>query len=278
MNKKYVAASGLVASMLLAACGGGDDHDNSTPAAATPAPQASPAPTAPVANPTPTPTPTTTASAEGVYEGTTSNGFTHLSLVLDNSEIYSVYGNTIGSVFAISRFLRGQGTSTNGTYTATNVREYGVGASATAYSLNGTYVAGTSLNGTLTNGATSTTFTGTTLANSTYVYNTPAKLANITGAWSLTDLTGAKVAVTIAADGSFTGISGSCAITGNLTPKTSGKNVFTFSVTSGAAPCALPGSVMTGVAVEFAIGTTRQLIAAGTDSTAANGAGWVGAR
>jgi hypothetical protein len=276
MNQKYLFVSGLALAMTLTACGGGGDHDDA-PVAAAPAP----APTTPAADPAPAPAnpaPTTTASAEGVYEGTTSNGFQHLSLVLDDSTIYSVYGNTTGSVFAISRFLRGQGASSNGSFTATSVREYGAGAASTPYSLSGTYVAGASLNGTLTNNGTSTTFTGTALANSSYVYNTPAKLSNITGAWSLTDLTGAKVAVTVAADGTFTGTSGSCAITGSLTPKTSGKNVFTFSVTSGAAPCPLPGAVMTGVAVEFAIGTTRQLIAAGTDSTSANGAGWVGAR
>jgi hypothetical protein len=269
-----MAVTGLAASLLLAACGGGDDHDAAAPVAVAPAP--APAATTPPANPAPAPT--TTASAEGVYEGKTSSGFDHLSLVLDDGTLYSVYGNTTGSVFAISRFLRGQGTSSNGSFTAASLREYGVGASSTPYSLNSTYVAGTSLNGTLANGGTNTTFTGTALANSTYVYNTPAKLGNITGAWTLTDLTGPKVAVTVAADGSFTGTSGSCAVTGNLTPKTSGKNVFAFSVTSGAAPCPLPGAVMTGVAVEFAIGTTRQLIAAGTDSTSANGTAWVGAR
>jgi len=80
------------------------------------------------------------------------------------------------------------------------------------------------------------------------------------------------------ADGKFSGTSGTCAVTGSLTPRPSGKNVFTFSVVSGPAPCARPNEVMNGVAVEFSIGSVRQLMAAGSVETRANGIGWVGSR
>jgi hypothetical protein len=54
--------------------------------------------------------------------------------------------------------------------------------------------------------------------------------------------------------------------------------VFTFSVVSGPAPCARPSEVINGVAVEFSIGSVRQLMAAGSTDTRVNGIGWVGAR
>jgi len=271
MNSKYLALTSLAAAMALTACGGGGGGDNNATSTGT-------TPANPPVTTTPTPAPTVTASAEGAYEGTVSNGLTHLSLVLEDDRIYSIYGNTVNGVFGVSRFLRGAGKSANGSYTASEVREYGSGASATPYTLKATYVSGSSLNGSLTNGTVNTTFTGAPLSNSTYVYNTPARLANISGAWNLTDLAGTKVALTIGADGKFTGTSGSCAITGSLTPFASGKNVFTFSLTAGPAPCAHPAEVTTGIAVEFTIGSVRQLMAAGTGTTLVNGTALIGAR
>jgi hypothetical protein len=54
--------------------------------------------------------------------------------------------------------------------------------------------------------------------------------------------------------------------------------VFTFSVVSGPAPCARPNEVINGVAVEFSIGSVRQLMAAGSTDTRVNGTDWVGAQ
>lgn len=281
MTMKYLKLAALTATMALGACGGGggDSGSGNTGTGTTP-----PVTTTPTPTPTPTPPvtqPTITASAEGVYEGTLSGGLSHLSLVTDTGRLFSMVGTVTGGVFGISRFLEGIGTSNNGAFTARDVREYGLNASPDNGSFAGTYVPGVSLTGVLTmsSSPTTTTITGTALANTTYVYNTPAKVANITGAWTLKDLTGATVALTVAADGKFTGTSAAnCAITGSLTPVSSGKNLFTFSVTSGPAPCPRPAEVITGVAVEFTIGATRQLIAAGSGVTRVNGAGWVGAR
>lgn len=276
MNKQFLALTGLAATLALTACGGGGNDSGSNQSATLG--NTTPVTTTPAAPVTPPPTqPTVTASAEGVYEGTLSNGQSHLSLVTDTNRLFSIVGTTTGGVFGISRFLEGLSTSTNGVFTATEVHEYGLGASSAVGTFTGTYVPATSLTGTLSMGGTSTTITGTKLVNTTYVYDTPAKLADITGTWSLTDLTGAKVALAVAADGKFTGTSGSCAVSGSLTPKAS-KNLFTFSLVYGAAPCAHPAEVITGVAVEFTIGSARQLIAAGSGTTRANGTGWVGAR
>jgi len=273
MNKETLALTAL-AMMMLTACGGGSDDNNTS--AATPAPVATtptPATPAPVAT-----TPAVTASAEGVYEGSYAGGLTHLTLVTDTSRMYTVLGTTTGGVFAISRFLEAPGTSSNGAYTATGVRAYGAGASAADGTFTGTYAPGASLNGTLLLDGVSTTVSGTALVNTTYNYNTAARLANVAGAWSLAGVDGAKVTLAVGADGKFTGTSGACAVTGSLAPRPSGKNVFTFSVVSGPAPCARPNEVINGVAVEFSIGSVRQLMAAGSTDTRANGIAWVGAR
>lgn len=266
MTMKYFASATLTATLLLSGCGGGggDSGGSAGMIGTTPG--------------TTGPGLIVSGVAEGVYQSTGSNGLTALALVLKNDELYSVYGPNTGGVFGISGFLHGQGTSNNGAYTASALHDYTATTSTAGVTFKGTYVAGTSLNGTLTSGATSSTWTGAVLTNSTYVYATPAKLADIAGAWTVTDLTGAKVLLTIASDGKFTGTSGSCLVTGSLAPRASGKNVFTFALLSGAAPCANPNQAMTGVAVTFTIGTTRQLLAAGTDASLAIGAAWVGAR
>ena len=237
--------------------------------------------TPPPAAPTPeatTPAPTITASAEGVYEGSFTGGLTHLTLVTDTSRMFTILGTTTAGVFSISRFLEAPGTSNKGAFTATGVRAYGVGASATEGTFTGTYVPGTSLIDTLLLDGISAAVSGTALAITTYNYITPAKLANVAGAWSLTGADGAKVTLAVGSDGKFTGTSGTCAITGSLTPRPSGKNVLTFSVVSGPIPCTRPNEVINGVAVKFSIGTVCQLITASLVETRANGIGWVGAR
>lgn len=265
MTKNYAALAGLTTSMLLAACGGGGGDSGDT----------TPVSTAPVTSPAPTPV---TTSAEGVYQGTATNGLTQFSLVLETGDLYVLYGKTVNSVFGVSGFLRGSGKSSSGAFTASDVREYAPGNTGITYALNGTYVAGSSLNGTLTGGATSTTFTGAALTNTNYSYTTPAKLADVAGAWTLYDLAGAKVSLSVAADGKFTGTSGSCAVTGTLAPRASGKNVFDFTLVFGAAPCALPGQSASGAALYFTIGAQHQLIAAGTDASRANGTAIIGVR
>jgi hypothetical protein len=279
MNKETLALTAM-AMLMLTACGGGSDENNTStatpaPVVTTPAPAPTPTPTPPV---TSTPAPAITASAEGVYEGMYGSGLTHLTLVTDDTFMYTIVGTTTGGVFAINRFLVARGSSTNGAFTAPEVHAYGSGATAATGTFTGTYAPGASLNGSLQLDGASTTMTGSALANSTYNYNTPATLANVAGAWTLTGVDGARVMLTVGADGNFTGTNGTCSVTGSFVPRASGKNVFNFKVISGPAPCARPADVSTGVAVEFSIGSTRQLVAAATGVTLVNGTGWIGSR
>ena len=276
MTTKYLGLTVLTAALGLAACGGGGgDHGSGNASVGnTPPVNTSAQPVTPPAQPA------VAASAEGVYEGTTSGGLAHFSLVTDTGRLVSIIGTVAGGVFGIARVVDGNGTSSNGTFTASDMREYGLNASPDNGTFAGTYVAGARLNGVLTMNSTLTsTLTGTALTSAAYTYAAAAKVADIAGAWTLKDLNGATVTMLIAADGSFTGTSaGTCAITGSLTPSTSGKNLFALALTTGPAPCPRPAEVTTGVAVAFTIGSTRQLIAAGSSANRVNGNGWVGAR
>lgn len=276
MDHQYRAMAAIALSLGLTACGGGgDNHPATTPVATTP-----PATTTPPASTTPpvsTPAPVTT-SAEGVYEGTISNGQSHFSLILENGDTYVLFGQTVNTVFGVSGFLRGSGKSTNGAFTSTDIREYAPAVAPDVFAINATYVAGTSLSGTFSGGGASLTYTGAKPITSNYTYATAAKLSDIAGAWTMNDLAGAKVTLNIGADGKFTGNSGACAVTGTLAPRASGKNVFDFTLVFGAAPCALPGQSATGEALSFTIGAQRQLIAAGTDTSRQNGTAFIGVR
>jgi hypothetical protein len=220
-------------------------------------------------------------TAEGVYAGTVTGGQVHNTLVLENDQIYVVYGTSVGGKIVAQGFLQGNGRSSGGTYTATDVREYRPNTAASSnFSLSATYAKDASFNGITSNGGvTTSTFTGGPIQNSLYNYSAAASLANITGAWLLTGLDGAPVSLTISANGSFTGSSFGCAFSGALTPRASGKNVFNATATFGAAPCLIPGQSVTGIALEYPlVGGTRQLIIAGIDASRNNGTALIGAR
>ena len=67
-------------------------------------------------------------SAEGVYGGTltgsTSTAFQ--LLVLENGDLWSLYGTQTPTQFSVSGFVQGSGTSNNGSFTSSNARDFGV--------------------------------------------------------------------------------------------------------------------------------------------------------
>lgn len=226
------------------------------------------------------PAPVVAAStAEGVYAGTISNGKTHNALVLENDQVYVMYGTMVNGNLMVAGFIQGNGKSNNGSFSASDMRDYSPNGTSPAFSLSATYVKNVSFNGTTTDGTTTVSFTGAPLQNSLYNYNTAANVANIVGAWTITDLAGRPVALNIAASGSFTGSTSGCTFSGTLKPRASGKNVFDAVATFGAAPCLLPSQTVSGIALEYPLtGGGRQLIIAGTDALRNNGAAYLGAR
>ena len=219
------------------------------------------------------------ASAEGVYEGTTSAGQNFIALILENSELWALYGTDIEGTFLIDGFVQGSGSSNNGSYATTNGKDFGV-YPAVSGALNGTYVAGISISGTLTRDGTSRTFAGAAIDPTDFNYNTPALIADVSGNWSMTDWDGNPVAIAIANNGNLTGSSGGCSFTGSITPRPSGKNVFNVTVLFGGSPCVLAGQTVYGVAVSSLVegGPTRQLVVMSTDQARTLGTVLFGSR
>ena len=258
MNYKHATVATSFLSILLAGCGGGSGDS-----------------TAPV-----TP-PVVATSAEGVYEGTISNAAVHYTVVLENQQFYTLFGAPlVGGGLIVGGFIQGSGKLDNGNMTSTDLKEFVADGTVLSGTLNTKYVPKTSLNGTVTEGPIEYKFVGsTTLTNSTYSYDASAKLANVVGSWNLTDLLGKPVTLNVAANGGFTGSSNGCSFSGAMKPRASGKNIFDFSLTFGAAPCSLAGQGASGIAVEYPLSNgRRQLLVAGTDTSRNHGTAFLGIR
>ena len=195
-------------------------------------------------------TPAAKPTAEGVYGGalTGSASTAFQLLVLENGEFWPMYGAMTASVFGVAGFFQSSGTSNNGAFTATDAKDLGVNPAVTS-PISATYNAtAKNISGTVFAPGGPVTFSGGPIAGSTYDYNAPAILTSVSGSWVTTSLTGGSVAVNIASTGTFSAVSSSgCNFSGTVTPLPSGKNVFTVSLTFGAAPCALPGQSATGL-------------------------------
>ena len=223
------------------------------------------------------------ATAEGVYGGTltgsSSNAFQ--LLVLESGEFWALYGIPSANTFGVTGFLQGTGTSSNGTFTAASTQDFGSipavsGTTSASYNASAKTIAGT-----VRFASGSVGFSGGPIAGSLYNYDSAASLSTVAGTWVTTGLTGESVTLSIAAStGAFTASSSlGCNFAGTVLPRPSGKNVFNVSLTFGAAPCALPGQVASGIAVAYPVGTGQtQLLVAVTNAARTAGAAIVGVR
>jgi len=245
--------AGLVFAAILTGCGGGGD----SPAAAA-------------------------TTAEGPYSGTVTNSTTasaFSAVVLEDGQVWTIYGNTVGGVLLASGLIQGQGASSNGTFTSSTIKDFGA-SPALAGTLNATYVQGASLAGSITEGGGSIGFSGTAIPATTFNYNTPALLSNVVGAWTLSSTSGATISLTVSANGAFAGTAtGGCALSGTLTPRPSGKNIFNVQMTMGPAPCSLPGWTGGGIAIYSTLANGgHQLIVGSVDSSRTYGSASFGTR
>jgi len=206
--------------------------------------------------------------AQGVYSGTTTSGYTFSTIVLPTDKFYAIYGTVSGNTLLLTGLVTGQGTSGNGTYTA-SVTDFTHTGAISSGNVSANYVAATSLNGTLTESGNAITFTGTAEPASSFTYNTSASLSAITGTWTGTLLDGMSTTGTINSNGSVSGSSSGCSFSGTVAPNSSNKNFFDVSLTFGPSPCSLPNQTATGIAVEYLLsdGVTHQLLVAVTVGT-----------
>lgn len=184
-------------------------------------------------------------SAEGVYEGSLGASVTgqYAAIVLENGESWALY-----SFNGSAGFLQARGTSHDGSYAADDVLDYGTAPpsagrmsasySASAGTMQGQYVFGQNV----------VPFTGSRPAQG-YRYDTAANLASVAGSWSFISSADQSMRLQVAADGTLsgTGVTG-CTLSGNLTPRPSGKNVFNAALRFGSA-CAQPDLAASGVAI-----------------------------
>lgn len=268
LHKQLVLALIFGTLMGLTACGGGGGGgDDDAP-------------------PTP-PTPPTDAKVEGAYEGSTYEGGRvpsasaeeHRTIVLDDNQVYTLYGNSVGNIFYVDGFLHGYGNMSGNTFTS-SVRDYFLTGEVFSGSLSATFVPGVSLNGSVIydDGAPMVSFT-TRVMPTYYDYNVAAKLSDITGAWSLTRLQDDDpITMNIASTGAFTATSLGCAMNGNILPRASGKNVFNVSMNFGPLPCRLPGQSVSGIAVIHRADGTPELLIAVTNTSRTEGTVMFGTR
>ena len=257
-NKKW-SLSGFVLlawAMTLAGCGGGGGSGSSTQVAK--------------------------ATAEGIYGGTlTGSASNYFQLaVLENGEFWAMYGMRTANVFGVAGFIQGSGTSNDGTFTAADTKDFGFNP-AVASPINATYnAAAKTIAGTVSAPNGPVTFTGGPIVGSSYDYNAPAILAAISGSWATATTIGESVAINIAATGTFSAVSNNgCNFSGIVTPRPSGKNVFTVSLTFGAAPCGLLGQSSTGIAIAYPLNSGQtQLLISVVDSTRTRGTVVLGVR
>lgn len=221
-------------------------------------------------------------SAEGVYGGTLtgSSSRNFQMIVLENDEFWAMYGTQTSTAFFVSGFLQGQGASSSGSFTSSNVRDFGFNP-ALAGTASATYDAtAKTITGSVSATAGTVTFSGGPIPGSLYNYGAAASLATIVGTWSLTTLTGETVALTVASGGSFTARSSlGCNFSGSMAPRPSGKNVFNVALTFGASPCFLANQAASGIALAYPLASGRtQLLFAGTNGARTVGTAAFGTR
>lgn len=259
MRTKVVGTTALIMTLAAAAlsgCGGGSAGGGSSPFAG--------------------------PSAEGVYGGTLTGSSSRAfqALVLENDEIWALYGTETSSVFAVAGFIQGSGTSNNGTFTSSTTKDFGF-TPAVSGTMNATYDASAkTIAGSVSGSGGSVSFSGGPISGSLYNYNTAASPATIAGNWTATSLHGEGLNITVASGGSFTARSSlGCNFSGTILPRPSGKNVFNLALTFGPAPCSLANQAASGIALAYPLGNGRtQFTVAVTNSARTAGTAAFGSR
>lgn len=228
---------------LLSACGGGGDDGGASP-----------------------------ALPAGAYEGeVNSNGTALRVLLLDNNEVWALYGVESGSALLANSFVQGSGTANAFVYTTTNAKDFGY-APPLPVKITASYTASGIFRGDL-DGAT---FEGHRMSSTAYNYTKKAEVSDLVGTWS-SDYNDTVNTVEVKSDGEVIGSTTpdgapACAFTGKVTPHSSEKNVFRVEIKFGALPncsAAVAGKNMTGVAYASAIGGgQRQLLVGVVDDIA----------
>lgn len=240
METNTKSAVCLVAAVLLTACGGGGG--NSTPAA--------------------------NADPQGFWQGTETNGRAVAALVLETGQYFAVYStnNSVDGMVEGTLTVNGNAISDN------SAIDFIVGSPAVSATVTGIVTTKQTISVKVSESAQSVNFNG--------IYNTlydsaPSPAAGV-GTWTgFSAGSAVPTTITVAANSTFTGTSGTCTFSGSVMPRATGKNVFDGNVTFNAASCPLGA----GTAISFeAVVDNNQLIAAGVNASRTAGFVFLGTR
>ena len=189
-------------------------------------------------------------SAEGFWVGSTSNGYSLSTLVLENNEFWSFIGMQSSGVYSVLAFDRGafsmsgvSGINFFKEYYAdyTSLLGYGTGSLIENTAINGMSYVGTSP-------AVKTMLTP--INNSSYLYSKNTDLTDVSGNWVASSLAGLPTNISITPLGVLAGSAANCIFSGTLKSRPSGKNVFDVTINNGVS-CRASGLKQTGVAISY---------------------------
>lgn len=240
-----------VAFAALVGCGGGSD-DNGTAANSLPV----------------TAAPTTAASAEGFWQGTTNTGRTVRTVVLEDGSYWALYSG-VNNAGVVAGAVQGNGTTTPGSFSSTNGRDFSIeAASITNSTLSASYASRQFFNGSLTSQAVGNVVTFTSSYRS--VYEQAASLATLAGTYAGTAATSggtSRATITIGSSGAISGTSDDgCRFTGSASVHKV-VNIYDVSISFQGGTCSNGTSITNGIA--YLEGSS--LYAAALNSARSNG-------
>lgn len=217
--------------------------------------------------------PSTPGQAQGVYSGSFATAAfpagRFSTLILDNDEIWTLYGEGgVNGELLVYGLIQGQGSSNSGTFASSSLKDYFYDGTTMAGSISATYQMGASFNGTVSAGGQSVSFSGVVppAGSTNYSYNTAANLADISGNWAGTSMSGSTSNYTITSSGTFSGTNqNGCGFSGTVSPRNSGKNVFDVAfLNNTSSSCGTASGLSArGIAVSSVLSNgSRQLIVA----------------
>ncbi len=265
-------AAGLAAAALLAGCGDGAGGWGKDDAVAL----VQSAPVAPLRN------------GEGLYIGNTTSGLRLYLLILENGALWGWYGPGLsggatspGGIggFTAQGLLQGTSTLSGASLAMADGRDFGASASVAPVTLSASLHDAVTLDGFVTPAAAglgpAVGFSAGVPSSVVYRYTAAASPGAASGTWTSFNAQGAATTLSITGSGSIAGNVAGCLVSGTLTPRASGRNVFDASLTFGAAPCAQPGGSARGVAITLgSAGTAQQLLVGAVDANRASGIAW----
>ena len=239
------------------------------------------------APPPPPPPPPPQLRLEGFYSGSVTQPDYGLSLiVLDDATIWGVYASraTVPVAFGVVQSAGVRNNATGNYVGNLDGRNYLYNAPGVVGQILGSYTATDAFTGFLPGlpppvPATPWPFSTARVAVATYDYEAAAQLDSLAGNWSVVTPRGGSN-LTILATGVVGGSVAGCQVTGSVSPRAGGKNVFTANLVFGPAfplgVCDVTGPAAGVAIVTLSSATRRQLMVAVQDPARTAGVGFFG--